>query len=45
MESACVNEQNTAIDELTQGIRMNKELRFNLNSPETIDFLIQKIFS
>ena len=45
MESACVNEQNTVIDELTQRIRMHKELRFNMNSPETIDFLIQKIFS
>ena len=30
MESACVNEHNTVIDELTQGIRMNKELRFHM---------------
>ncbi|GJT30076.1 hypothetical protein Tco_0910351 [Tanacetum coccineum] len=33
------------IDELTQGIQMAKELRFNLNSPQARDFLIQKIFS
>ena len=45
MESACVYEQNTVIDELSQGIQMAKELRFHLNSPEARDFLIQKIFS
>ncbi|PWA87823.1 WRKY53 [Artemisia annua] len=45
MESACVYEQNTVIDELTQGIQMAKELWFNLNSPEARDFLIRKIFS
>ncbi|GKC81768.1 hypothetical protein Tco_1137485 [Tanacetum coccineum] len=45
MESACIYEQNTVIDELTQGIQMAKELRFNLNSPQARDFLIQKLFS
>lgn len=45
MESAYVYDQMTVISELTQGIQMAKELRFNLNSPGARDFLIQKIFS
>ncbi|GJY97307.1 hypothetical protein Tco_0514217 [Tanacetum coccineum] len=45
MESACVYDQNTVINELTQGIQMAKELRVNLNTPQARDFLIQKILS
>ncbi|PWA87822.1 WRKY53 [Artemisia annua] len=45
MESAYVCEQNAVIDELTQGIQMAKQLRFNLNTPEARQFYMQKILS
>lgn len=45
MDSACVYEQQTAINELTQGIQMAKELRANLRSAEARQFFIQKILS
>lgn len=45
MESACVYEQKTVINELTQGIQMAKQLRVNLNSAEDREFLIRKILS
>lgn len=43
MESACVYEQKTVINELNQGIQMAKQLRVHLNSAEAREFLIHKI--
>ncbi|PWA49685.1 WRKY53 [Artemisia annua] len=45
MESACVYDQQKVIRELTQGIETAKELRVHLNTPQTRQFLIQKILS
>ncbi|XP_071726466.1 uncharacterized protein [Rutidosis leptorrhynchoides] len=45
MDSACVYDQKTVIQELTQGIEMAKRLRVNLNSAEARDFFINKILS
>ncbi|KAI3822120.1 hypothetical protein L1987_09701 [Smallanthus sonchifolius] len=45
MASACVYEEKTLIHELTQGLQLAESLRVNLHSPETREFLIQKILS
>ncbi|KAI3687452.1 hypothetical protein L1987_81148 [Smallanthus sonchifolius] len=45
MASACVYEEKTLIHELTQGLQLAEKLRVNLHSPETSEFLIQKILS
>lgn len=45
MESACVYEQKSVINELSQAIQMAKQLRVNLNSAEAREFLIKKILT
>ncbi|KAM0046010.1 putative transcription factor WRKY family [Helianthus debilis subsp. tardiflorus] len=45
MDSACGYDEKTLIHELTQGLQMAERLKVNLHSPETSEFLIQKILS